>query len=136
MRDNLTPPKHQTFPAIIMVGTAPIFYKIEVSKKLLDCLNKGTYPSEETKVLKYVPPVPDFAEYLSSGMRPLETRYVVFQCFEAFKSLCDSLILVISKFKHTYCHAILKDNLYSLKLGLALRAGHRKQFAPCHQGQT
>ena len=73
-----------------MVGTAPTFYSINVTEKLLDCISEGTYPSEETMVLKYIPPVPKPELYLPLGIRPLENRRIIFQCFEAFKSLIVS----------------------------------------------
>ena len=74
-----------------MVGSAPIFYNIVLTEKLLHCIYDGIYPSEETVVLKYVPPVPVPAHYQSFGIRPLENRRIVFQCLEAFKSLIVSL---------------------------------------------
>jgi hypothetical protein len=88
----LTPPKHQVIPAFTMIGTAPTFYRIVVTEKLLECVREGTYPSEETIVLKHIPRTPDPFEYLPFGIRPLINRRVAFQCFEAFKSfiVCPS----------------------------------------------
>lgn len=57
-RAGLTLPECQVFPAITMIGTAPFFYSITVTEKLLDCLLEGTCPSEKTVVLKYIPPIP------------------------------------------------------------------------------
>ena len=84
-----TPPKCQVIPAITMSAVTPSFYSIVVTEKLLQCLLTGTYPSEKTVVLKYVPPVRSPLEYMSFGIRPLENRRPVFQCFEAFKSLIE-----------------------------------------------
>ena len=66
---------------ITMVGSAPYFYRVRVTEALLT-----SYPSEETVVLRFIPPVPDMDLYASEGMRPLRNRSVVFQCFEAFKA--------------------------------------------------
>lgn len=92
-----SPPAHQVILAITMVGTVPAFFKIPVTKKLLNCLNKGTYPSQKTTVLKYTPSIPDQVRHptgmIQSGIRPLESRRIVFQAYEAFKS-CIQLEVV------------------------------------------
>ncbi|PPR05272.1 hypothetical protein CVT26_011437 [Gymnopilus dilepis] len=41
----------ECIPAIVMAGSAPIFYRIPVTVALLDALVTGTYPAEETVVL-------------------------------------------------------------------------------------
>ena len=115
---NLTIPKHQFFPAIIMFGSAPTFYKFVVTEKLLDCINKGTYPSEETKVLKYLPPVP--ATQFSQGIHNLEYRRVIFQCLEAFKSL------IVSLQTYLFVMPYLLRMFYSHMLRLVLRVRLQK----------
>ncbi|KAF9479487.1 hypothetical protein BDN70DRAFT_834440 [Pholiota conissans] len=76
-------------PGITMVGTAPTFYRIPVSPKLLEALVTLTYPQEETIVYRCLPPVPDKQKYASEGMRPLTNRCIVLQSFQAFKASLD-----------------------------------------------
>jgi len=70
-----------------MIGTAPIFYRIFVTTALLQALATASYPQEETIVLKFVPPVPNQNRYRIDGMRPLDNRHIILQCFEAFKAV-------------------------------------------------
>jgi hypothetical protein len=79
---NLAPLAAATFPAITMVGTSPIFYKITVTAQLSTAVQQGTYPEHETRVLRYIPVFP---RRQSLGMRPLENRVEVLACSEAFK---------------------------------------------------
>lgn len=113
-----------------MVGTAPIFYHIVVTEKLLGCVSQGTYPSEETVVHKYVPHVPHPYLYGLFGIRRLENRHVVFRCFEAFKPL------IVRPSSNCPSHATLTENLYSLKHKLALTARLQKGLATCCHSQT
>ncbi|KAL0952234.1 hypothetical protein HGRIS_006524 [Hohenbuehelia grisea] len=85
----VTPPAQEAIPGITMVGSTPIFYRTVVTESLLDSLVTLTYPSEETIVLKYIPPVPEPHNYLTQGMGPVGNRAVVFRCFEAFKRTID-----------------------------------------------
>ena len=82
--------ERQVIPGIVMVGTAPTFYRVTVTTALIDALATSTYPAESTVVLKYTPPVPDPVNYSIQGMRPLENRRIVFQCLEAFKAVITS----------------------------------------------
>ena len=77
-----------------MAGSAPIFYRIPVTVALLDALVTGTYPAEETVVLRYIPSVSNPEGYRNRGMRPLDNRRVVLQCLESFKAflVCLSLL--------------------------------------------
>ncbi|KAF8964281.1 hypothetical protein BDZ97DRAFT_1660604 [Flammula alnicola] len=86
---------------ITMVGTAPIFYRIPVSTKLLDALVTASFPEDETIVLKCIPPVCAVESYFSDGMRPLDNRHIVLQCFEAFKAS----IVCLSSCSNTYINA-------------------------------
>jgi len=72
-------------PGITMHGTAPVFYRIPVSPQLLEALATSTYPKEETVVLRFIPPVANPETYFSDGIRPLDNRRIILQCFEAFK---------------------------------------------------
>ncbi|KAF8183432.1 hypothetical protein BJ912DRAFT_1044019 [Pholiota molesta] len=83
----LPTPEAQTVFGISMLGTAPFFYRIPVSTSLLDALVTSTYPAEKTVVFRYIPRVPDQAQYRYEGMRPLDNRRIVFRCFEALKGL-------------------------------------------------
>ncbi|KAJ8699428.1 hypothetical protein PTI98_002543 [Pleurotus ostreatus] len=70
-----------------MVGTSPIFYRTTVTRSLLNNLSSLQYPSEETIVLRFVPPVANPRLYSRVGMTTVENRRIVLQCFEAFKPL-------------------------------------------------
>ncbi|KIJ16035.1 hypothetical protein PAXINDRAFT_11074 [Paxillus involutus ATCC 200175] len=78
---NLPPLAAATFPAITMVGTNPIFYKIIVTAELSTAVRQGTYPANETCVLRYIPDLP---RRQNLGMRPLEDRVENLACLEAF----------------------------------------------------
>ncbi|KAF8240065.1 hypothetical protein L208DRAFT_1352965 [Tricholoma matsutake] len=71
-----------TLPAITMIGTNPIFYKITVTAELSSAVQQGTYPTTETRVFRYIPVLP---RRHSLGMRPLENRVEILACLEAFK---------------------------------------------------
>ena len=75
-----------------MIGTAPIFYRILVTVRLLEALATATYSQEKTIVLKFIPPVPNQEQYRDDGMHPLANRQTVLQCFEAFKTVIVRLI--------------------------------------------
>lgn len=79
---NLPPLPTVTLPAITMVGTNPIFYKITVTAELSTAVQQGTYPPTETRVFRYIPVLP---RRHSLGMRPLENRVEILACLEAFK---------------------------------------------------
>ena len=74
-------------PGIVMIGSAVVFYWIPVTDTLEEAISTASYPTEETTVFQFIPPVPDSAHYgdHGKGMRPLENRHIVLQCFEAFK---------------------------------------------------
>lgn len=82
------PPRAQeTLKAITMVGTSPIFYKIPVNQALVDAIATSQYPPQPTIVQRFVPPVSNPNRYKSEGMRPLDNRRIVLQCFEAMRAL-------------------------------------------------
>ena len=72
-------------PGIIMIGTAPIFYKVNVTAALVECIETAQYPAQVTNVRKLVPPVQRPLGLQEEGMRPLDNRAVVLSCFEAFR---------------------------------------------------
>ncbi|KXN86041.1 hypothetical protein AN958_10598 [Leucoagaricus sp. SymC.cos] len=77
----------QVMFGITMARTAPIFYCIPVTKKLLGALEHRPYPEEETVILRFMPPIPNMNSYLTSGMQPLENHHIVFQYFKGLKAL-------------------------------------------------
>ena len=79
---NLPPLAVATIPAITMVGTNPILYKITVTAQLSTAVQQGTYPETETRVLRHIPSLPRLCHM---GMRPLENRVEILSCLEAFK---------------------------------------------------
>lgn len=81
---NLDLPPRDTviFPALTMVGTMPMFYKITVTRALSKAVRTGTYPEIGTRVLRYIPTLP---RRNSEGMRPLPNRLEILRCLEAFK---------------------------------------------------
>jgi hypothetical protein len=72
-------------PGIIMVGTAPVFYKIPVTAALEGCVINGIYPQATTTVYAHYPNVPRPDDFWLEGMRPLDNRKIVLSCYEAFK---------------------------------------------------
>ncbi|PPQ68891.1 hypothetical protein CVT25_009014 [Psilocybe cyanescens] len=72
-------------PGIVMIGTAPLFYKIRVTKELADAVMYGAFPQTPTIVHVHVPPLPRPYRRLSEGMKPLDNRRIALRCFEAFK---------------------------------------------------
>ena len=77
------PPHHAiTFPAISMIGTKLVFYKISITTYLCDAVSRGCSPGNDTHLLRYIPVLPRRHD---SGMRPLENRVEILACLEAFK---------------------------------------------------
>ncbi|KAI6103498.1 hypothetical protein F5141DRAFT_210462 [Pisolithus sp. B1] len=70
---------------ITMMGTSPIFYKIEVTGELVKAVASGTYPATQTIVHAHVPAVPRPRRHWIEGMKPLDCRRVILSCYEAFK---------------------------------------------------
>ncbi len=76
------PLEEATIPAILLVRSYPIFYKIRVTAALDQAVRQGQYPVERTTVFRHTPEVP---QDRASGMLPLENRRILVQCYEAFK---------------------------------------------------
>ncbi|KIL60759.1 hypothetical protein M378DRAFT_187705 [Amanita muscaria Koide BX008] len=72
-------------PGITMAGTAPTFYKVDITTALVNAVETGEYPSQATTVHKLIPPVQSRWDFERDGMRPLNNRAVILSCFEAFK---------------------------------------------------
>jgi len=75
-------------PCITMVGTFPRFYLVPVTKELSDCVIDAQYPPNITTILSYIPKIP---RRVSDGMKPIENRKKILQCFEAFKKFVDDM---------------------------------------------
>ncbi|KAF7426451.1 hypothetical protein PC9H_008820 [Pleurotus ostreatus] len=65
---------------IIMIGTAPSFFKIPVTKQLSQCVAQGQYPLSPTIVTRHVPDLPRPNRRFSEGMKPLDNQQVILQC--------------------------------------------------------
>ncbi|KIL65191.1 hypothetical protein M378DRAFT_1039664 [Amanita muscaria Koide BX008] len=63
----LPPLQSKTFAGITMIGTAPTFYKIPVTKELLISLATTQYPPQVTTVEKLIPPVPSPERLVNDG---------------------------------------------------------------------
>lgn len=72
-------------PGITMVGTAPTFYKIAVTRALVEAVQREQFPAQRTFVQKFEPPVRDPANYCRDGMWPIHNRSLILACFEAFR---------------------------------------------------
>ncbi|KAF8580753.1 kinase-like protein [Ramaria rubella] len=61
--------------------------KVTVTRELSECVMTAQYPSSKTIVLKHVPNV----RRKSDGMKPVDSRRKILQCYEAFKKFVDEL---------------------------------------------
>ncbi|KAF8990189.1 hypothetical protein BDQ17DRAFT_1433954 [Cyathus striatus] len=79
--------KNMVIPGIVMVGTAPVFFKILVTSIFTHQIEQGIDHTQKSHVEYCHPPVlrPDLL--FEEGMKPLDNRRVIFQCFEAFKAI-------------------------------------------------
>jgi hypothetical protein len=65
-----------------MTRTSPTFFKIPVTAEL----DRGIhYPANPTIVLTHFPDLSRPELRLSEGMKPLDNRRAILQCYEAFK---------------------------------------------------
>ncbi|KAF9483571.1 hypothetical protein BDN70DRAFT_291086 [Pholiota conissans] len=76
----------QVIIGIIMVLTSPSFFKIPITQELVRGIESGQPTSTPTTVIGFVPEVPH-SNRKKDGMRPLDNRRIIFQCFEALKKL-------------------------------------------------
>jgi len=62
-------------PGIIMVGTSPsFFFKVPVTRELVQCLQRGEYPVTPTVVLGHIPDIPRLNRRWSEDMKPLSSK--------------------------------------------------------------
>ncbi|KAF9061377.1 hypothetical protein BDP27DRAFT_1488558 [Rhodocollybia butyracea] len=81
----LEPLDSKVIPGIIMAGTFPTFFKIHVTQELNSGVMTGTLPDAPTVVTGHVPVIPRPNRKLSEGMKCLDNRLAILQCYEAFK---------------------------------------------------
>ncbi|KAK0470594.1 hypothetical protein IW261DRAFT_1573028 [Armillaria novae-zelandiae] len=74
-----------TIPAIMMISTHPIFYKVPITQELSDAVTTGQYPVSKTEVIKCV--VALTSHRLSEGMEVPEFRWEVLYHYEAFRKM-------------------------------------------------
>ncbi|KAG0694822.1 hypothetical protein DFH29DRAFT_300646 [Suillus ampliporus] len=74
---------------IVMKGTAPTFYKVEVTAALVTTVAGGVYPEAQTTVYAHIPNIPRPNRRWREGMRPLDNRAVIMSCYEAFERFVD-----------------------------------------------
>jgi hypothetical protein len=94
----LEPLKAHVIPGITMVGTFPTFYKIKITADLDQAVRFGQYPESQTVVYRHTPRVP---KRRSDGMRPLENRRLMVQCYEGFKKfvyLTPGMLILLYRF--------------------------------------
>ena len=72
-------------PAIIMIGTRPIFYKIPVTQALSDAVARAQYSAFQTTVFKCT--VNPFSRRQSNGMEAPEFRQDILKHYNAFKAV-------------------------------------------------
>jgi hypothetical protein len=65
-----------------MIGTSPTFFKIPITVELVRCVQRGEYPATPTVMIGHVPELP---RPNREGMKPLDNRRIILQCYEAFK---------------------------------------------------
>ncbi|KAF9059189.1 hypothetical protein BDP27DRAFT_1431667 [Rhodocollybia butyracea] len=75
----------KVIPGIIMDGTSPAFFKIPVTQELQYGVMTGTFPDTPTIVTGHVPMIPRPNRSSNEGMKPLDNRRAILQCYEAFK---------------------------------------------------
>lgn len=81
----LPPLPSKCIAGITLTGTAPVFYKINVSTELLTAVGGGAYPETPTIVYAHLPVIPRPHRRWSEGMKPLDSRKIILSCYEAFK---------------------------------------------------
>ncbi len=85
VRNGLDRLDSMTIPAITMIGTRPIFYKIPVTQELSDAIAMAQYPVSKTEVVKCV--VAPTSRRLHEGMEVPEFRREILQHYEAFRRM-------------------------------------------------
>ncbi|KZP11508.1 hypothetical protein FIBSPDRAFT_962263 [Athelia psychrophila] len=74
-------------PGILLAGTSPTFYKVPLTEVLVRCVERGEFPNTPTIVAVHLPDLPRPSRRRVEGMKPLDNRRIILQCYEAFKAL-------------------------------------------------
>ncbi|KAF9471085.1 hypothetical protein BDN70DRAFT_605389 [Pholiota conissans] len=77
--------EHRLFPGIVILGSSPVFYKIDVTRELAEAVKRGVCPSTTTVVERHVPAVPRPEKRDEEGMKPLDNRRIMLGCYQAMK---------------------------------------------------
>jgi len=72
-------------PGITLMATFPTFFKIPVTKELVRSVEYGQYPPTPTIVTAHVPVISNPDRKYITGMKSVENRLPIVQCYEAFK---------------------------------------------------
>ncbi|KAJ6534526.1 hypothetical protein DFH09DRAFT_1180679 [Mycena vulgaris] len=73
-------------PGILLVGTSPTFYKVPLTEEFVRCVECGEYPDTPTIVAVHLPDLPRPQRRWVEGMKPLDNRRIILECYEAFKA--------------------------------------------------
>lgn len=76
-------PTNQLIPAIVMLGTCPTFYLINVTQELAQYVKNGEEPINETIVKKYM--IPNLPINISDVMLSKSHAIHIASCYESFK---------------------------------------------------
>ncbi|KXN92481.1 hypothetical protein AN958_07428 [Leucoagaricus sp. SymC.cos] len=82
-----------TFPAIVVTGTRPAFYKIPVTQALSDAVAEGQYPAVQTTVLKCKVAGPPglWSGRPNEGMETPMVREEIIKYYEEFRKISQGL---------------------------------------------
>ena len=81
-----------------MTKTSPIFFKVPVTTELNRSVRHGVAPSQTTVAAYHVPAKIPRPNTRSAGMKPLGSRRIILQCFEAFKRFMPWLVVKYPRF--------------------------------------
>ncbi|KAJ7648246.1 hypothetical protein DFH06DRAFT_997333 [Mycena polygramma] len=73
-------------PSVLLDGTSPTFYKVPLTEELVRCVERGKYPHTPTIVAVHIPDLPRPHRRRLEGMKPLDNRQIILECYEAFKA--------------------------------------------------
>jgi hypothetical protein len=83
----LPPVETKVIPAIVMNGTTPVLYKLEITTGLVEAVQTSRYSLKTTKVQRLVPLVARLERLREEGMSAVDHREVLLVCLEAFKEV-------------------------------------------------
>ncbi|PVU84987.1 hypothetical protein BB561_007001 [Smittium simulii] len=84
--------KEYIFPAIVMVGTYPVFYKIPITNDLDHCVRFGSkIPQNITRVYKFNPIINNIQS--KSGMTNKINRINIMRSYEAFRPFINTNVI-------------------------------------------